>query len=96
MLILQILSSFKNHANIQNCIFRKADAICKNPADNFRCLSNLLSVKSIFDAYICWPTTFTDNANKCRNTVQILFLREAALVTFISSILIANLPDDSI
>jgi hypothetical protein len=96
MLILQILLNFKNHANIQNYILQKPDSICKDLVHSFRCLSHLLSFKSIFDIYICWPTIFMDNVNKCRNTVQILFLREATLVTFVPFILVVNLPDDFI
>ena len=57
---------FQNDSNIQNCVFQKADSICKNEDDPFRHLSNLVSVNGTFGAYVCWPTTFADGVDECR------------------------------
>jgi len=83
---------FQNGSNIPNCVFQKADSICKNEDDPFRHLSNFVSVNGTLGAYVCWPTTSTDGANECGKIGWYSFaFREFGLLFFVVFIFILNL-----
>jgi len=80
---------FQHNSSIHNCVFQKADSICKNENDLFHHLSNLVSVNGTLGAYVCSQIPFTDHNSECMNAAQILFMtREFALVAFVAFILI--------
>ena len=54
-------------------------AYFKNEDDPFRHLSNWVSVNGTLGAYVCWPTTFMDGANECRNVYSVFLLFERKL-----------------